>query len=326
MIPVNLITMKNHRMNIIHYSLLICITLTWNVNAGQYIEFFSTWSKFNARNRAEAFSSTIPDVLPTLLVKKPLMFLSDIQGTIPQEIYDLQKAINGDPFFTGVPLPKGILLVGPSGTGKTTMVRALADESGIPCIAVAASEFVNKWVGQGAENVRKVFEEARALIKKGALYVIIFIDEIDAIGNRDEIMGGDTETRRTINELLNQMDGFKVDSKIIVFGATNHVDLVDPALRRPGRFDAIIEVKLPDLKSRTDILNHYLYNPKYNRSVQSGVSIAVIASSTNGYSGAELKNIIEKAAINAARNQRTSITQADLDTAFNESRAAHSLR
>jgi len=278
------------------------------------------WSDFNRHMRNEvrdAINAQQPKDENHACEPQTTMLLADIRGTIPQEIYDLRGFLSGATKFAaaGAQAPRGILLVGPPGTGKTSIARALANELNIPFISASGTDFVEMYVGVGPQRVRKLFEQARTTAdKKHAQHVIIFIDEIDAIGTRDNQFDS-TESHRTINELLVQMDGFKNDPRIIIMAATNRCELVDSALLRPGRFDYVIHIPLPDKATRLDILSYYLLDPKFNRSTSGPISLDVIAHKTDGLSGAFLENLINRAAVNAARANRTAITQTDLDAA-----------
>jgi transitional endoplasmic reticulum ATPase len=229
-----------------------------------------------------------------------------LAGDIEPEMKDVLHYLqHPDDFkYFGVVEPRGILLVGPPGSGKTSLVRALAQEAGCEFVSIKGSEFIAKYVGVGAENVRKLFEEAR---KKAAgnehHKTIIFIDEVDAIGSRAH-SGEDTETRRTIAELLGQMEGFECDNSILVIAATNCPDLLDPALLRPGRFDLIIEVPLPNKEKREAILQFYCKK----RPMDKDVSFSRLAQQTNGMSPADLKNLVNEAAKLAMRIQAKTIT------------------
>jgi cell division protease FtsH len=301
-----------------HRFVFLFLFLAHSNAAFGFFEFFKNWSDFNAHMRSAVFSNSLSNnntFKPDQTTTKAL-FLNDIKGVVPNEIYDLLKFYKGEESLTraGAKKPRGILLVGAPGTGKTSMVRALAHEAKIPFIFAAASEFVELYVGNGAKHVRELFQKAKdELATTGAKHAIIFIDEIDALGVRDSGYGNShIETRQTINELLTQMDGFKHDERITVIGATNRADFVDSALKRPGRFDYVIEVPLPDYAIRRDILKHYLLDIRFNRQIDSSVNIEYIAKHTNGLSGADLEGIVNKAALNAARANRSVIKQQDL--------------
>ena len=210
----------------------------------------------------------------------------------------------------GVKIPRGILLDGPPGTGKTLLAKAIANESASAFFSASGSEFVEMFVGVGAMRVRKLFEDARK-----AAPSIIFIDEIDAIGKqrgRGGMMGGNDESEQTLNQLLTEMDGFQENANITVIAATNRADILDAALLRPGRFDRIIRIPLPDLASRESILNLYLKH----KMVDKGVNINALAKLTGGFSGAQLSNLVNEAAIIAARSGDLIIRQRFLDDAL----------
>lgn len=212
----------------------------------------------------------------------------------------------------GAKLPRGILLEGPPGTGKTLLAKAIATESNSSFITASGSEFVEMFVGVGAQRIRKLFEEARKMSP-----CIVFIDEIDAIGKqrgKSAIMGND-EREQTLNQLLTEMDGFNDNEGITVMAATNRMDILDSALLRPGRFDRVINIPLPDLDSRREIINLYLKH----KIVDSSIDYDTLAKMTAGYSGAEIKNLINEASIIAARNQKLIITETFLEEAIEKS-------
>lgn len=209
----------------------------------------------------------------------------------------------------GARIPKGVLLVGPPGTGKTLIAKAVAGEAGVPFFSISGSDFVEMFVGVGASRVRDLFEEA----KKNAP-CIIFIDEIDAVARRrgTGMGGGHDEREQTLNQMLVEMDGFGVNSGIIVMAATNRVDILDPAILRPGRFDRKIAVGRPDSKGRKDILEVHAKN----KPLGDDVNLETIAQTTAGFTGADLENLMNEAAIFAAKNERKYITQADIEHSF----------
>ena len=205
----------------------------------------------------------------------------------------------------GATMPKGVLLVGPPGTGKTMLAKAVAGEANVPFFSMSGSEFVEMFVGMGASKVRDLFKQA-----KEKAPCIVFIDEIDAIGKkRDGQMGGNDEREQTLNQLLTEMDGFEGNTGVIILAATNRPESLDPALTRPGRFDRRVPVELPDLKGREDILKVHAKRIK----VAEDVDWNRIARMASGASGAELANIVNEAALRAVRNGRRFATEADLE-------------
>ena len=205
----------------------------------------------------------------------------------------------------GASMPKGILLVGPPGTGKTMLAKAVAGEANVPFFSMSGSEFVEMFVGMGASKVRDLFKQA-----KEKAPCIVFIDEIDAIGKkRDGNVGGNDEREQTLNQLLTEMDGFEDNNGVIILAATNRPESLDPALTRPGRFDRRVPVELPDLKGREAILKVHAKKIK----VADNVDYNKIARMASGASGAELANIVNEAALRAVRENRAYVTQADLE-------------
>ncbi len=205
----------------------------------------------------------------------------------------------------GASMPKGVLLVGPPGTGKTMLAKAVAGEANVPFFSMSGSEFVEMFVGMGASKVRDLFKQA-----KEKAPCIVFIDEIDAIGKkRDGQMGGNDEREQTLNQLLTEMDGFEGNTGVIILAATNRPESLDPALTRPGRFDRRVPVELPDLKGREAILQVHARKIK----VAEDVDFEKVARMASGASGAELANIVNEAALRAVRDGRKFATQADLE-------------
>ncbi|WP_414587568.1 ATP-dependent zinc metalloprotease FtsH2 [Scytonema sp. PCC 10023] len=208
----------------------------------------------------------------------------------------------------GARIPKGVLLVGPPGTGKTLLAKAIAGEAGVPFFSISGSEFVEMFVGVGASRVRDLFKKA-----KDNAPCIIFIDEIDAVGRQRGagIGGGNDEREQTLNQLLTEMDGFEGNTGIIIIAATNRPDVLDAALLRPGRFDRQVIVDAPDIKGRLDVLKVHARNKK----LDAGVSLEAIARRTPGFTGADLANLLNEAAILTARRRKEAITNLEIDDA-----------
>ena len=225
-----------------------------------------------------------------------------------EEIVDFLKAPRK---YTqlGARIPKGVLLVGPPGTGKTLLAKAVAGEAGVPFFSISGSDFVEMFVGVGASRVRDLFEDA----KKNAP-CIVFIDEIDAVARRrgTGMGGGHDEREQTLNQMLVEMDGFGVNEGIIVMAATNRVDILDPAIMRPGRFDRKIVVGRPDVKGREEILQVHAKN----KPMGEDVDLKRVAQTTAGFTGADLENLLNEAAIYTAKEDRAYITQPDIERAF----------
>ena len=234
---------------------------------------------------------------------------SDVAGE-DEDKENLQEIVNylHDPLKykeIGASMPKGILLVGPPGTGKTMLAKAVAGESNVPFFSMSGSEFVEMFVGMGASKVRDLFKQA-----KEKAPCIVFIDEIDAIGKkRDGNIGGNDEREQTLNQLLTEMDGFESNNGVVILAATNRPESLDPALTRPGRFDRRVPVELPDLKGREEILKVHARKVK----TESGIDYGKIARMASGASGAELANIVNEAALRAIRDNRNAVNQSDLE-------------
>ena len=225
-----------------------------------------------------------------------------------EEIVDFLKAPKKY-IQVGARIPKGVLLVGPPGTGKTLLAKAVAGEAGVPFFTISGSDFVEMFVGVGASRVRDLFEEA----KKNSP-CIIFIDEIDAVARRrgTGMGGGHDEREQTLNQLLVEMDGFGVNEGIIVMAATNRVDILDPAILRPGRFDRKVAVGTPDVSGREDILKVH----SKNKPLAEDVDLKQLAQTTAGFTGADLENLMNEAAINAAKKGKGFVAEEDVEKAF----------
>ena len=238
---------------------------------------------------------------------------ADVAG-LTEEKEDLAEVVDflkspGKYIELGARIPKGILLVGPPGTGKTLLAKAVAGEAHVPFFTISGSDFVEMFVGVGASRVRDLFAEA----KKNSP-CIVFIDEIDAVARRrgSGLGGGHDEREQTLNQMLVEMDGFSVNEGIIVMAATNRVDILDPAILRPGRFDRKINVGKPDVKGREDILKVHTKN----KPLSENVDLPEIARTTAGFSGADLENLMNESAIYAAKDNRKFIVKEDIDKAF----------
>ncbi|MFB0919042.1 MAG: ATP-dependent zinc metalloprotease FtsH [Clostridiaceae bacterium] len=237
---------------------------------------------------------------------------ADVAGAT-EEKYELMEVVDflknpGKYQTLGAKIPKGILMVGHPGTGKTLLARAVAGEAGVPFYIISGSDFVEMFVGVGASRVRDLFEQA----KKSAPS-IVFLDEIDAVGRQrgTGFGGGHDEREQTLNQLLVEMDGFEENEGIVVMAATNRADVLDPALLRPGRFDRQIYIDVPDSKGREEILKLHVRN----KPVGDDVNLSIIAKTTSGFTGAELENLTNEAALLAARNSKKFITMSDFEEA-----------
>ncbi len=238
---------------------------------------------------------------------------SDVAG-LDEEKSDLEEIVdflkNAQKYIdVGARIPKGVILVGPPGTGKTLFAKAIAGEANVPFFSISGSDFVEMFVGVGASRVRDLFEEA----KKNAP-CIVFIDEIDAVARRrgTGMGGGHDEREQTLNQLLVEMDGFGVNEGIIVLAATNRVDILDPAIMRPGRFDRKIAIGTPDVKGRREILNVH----SKNKPLSDDVDLDEVSKSTSGFTGADLENLMNEAAIRAAKSNRKFIKMEDIRESF----------
>lgn len=244
--------------------------------------------------------------------KKKVTF-ADVAGADEEkaELAEIVEFLKNPKKFVdiGARIPKGVLLVGPPGTGKTYIAKAVAGEAGVPFLSISGSDFVELYVGVGASRVRDLFEQAKKTAPS-----IIFIDEIDAVGRHRGAGygGGHDEREQTLNQLLVEMDGFGNNEGVIIIAATNRPDILDPALMRPGRFDRQVYVGLPDIKGREAVLRIHAKTKKFAQ----GVDLTVIAKSTSGFTPADLENLLNEAALLAARCNRQSITMTDIEDAM----------
>ena len=258
-------------------------------------------------SKAMSFAKTKARVNSNIKVR-----FSDVAGAEEekQELAEVVEFLKAPRKFSdlGARIPKGILLVGPPGTGKTLFAKAVAGEANVPFFSISGSDFVEMFVGVGASRVRDLFDAA-----KKSQPCIVFIDEIDAVGRQrgTGLGGGHDEREQTLNQLLVQMDGFETNEGIIVMAATNRADILDPALLRPGRFDRQIHVNLPDVRGREQILKVHARN----KPLAPDVNLATIAKSTAGFTGADLENLLNEAALLAARKDRRAITMAEIEEA-----------
>ena len=248
-----------------------------------------------------------------LLDSKVKTTFKDVAG-IDEEKKELEEIVdflkNGDKYIKlGARIPKGVLLVGPPGTGKTLMAKAVAGEAGVPFFSISGSDFVEMFVGVGASRVRDLFEQA-----KKHQPCIIFIDEIDAVGRQRGagLGGGHDEREQTLNQLLVEMDGFDVNTNIIVIAATNRPDILDNALLRPGRFDRQIYINAPDVRGREQILKVHAKN----KQLEPEVDLKTLAKRTPGFTGADLQNLLNEAALLAARKNKEKISMGDIDNSI----------
>jgi cell division protease FtsH len=283
------------------------------VNIGWIVLFFLLWWLFVIRQvqvggkQAMSFGRSRAKQVDE---KKKKTTFADVAGAdeSKEELQEIVEFLKSPEKFTklGGKMPRGVLLFGSPGTGKTLLARAVAGEAGVPFFAASASEFVEMFVGVGASRVRDLFEQA-----KKAAPAVIFVDELDAVGRHRfaGIGGGHDEREQTLNQLLIELDGFEQNQGIILIAATNRPDVIDPALLRPGRFDRQINIPLPALKGREDILKVHAKNVK----LAEGVDMAVVARRTPGFSGADLANVVNEAALLAARKKKEAVELNDLE-------------
>ncbi|MBO5982497.1 MAG: ATP-dependent zinc metalloprotease FtsH, partial [Clostridia bacterium] len=272
--------------------------------------FYIMRKSAGANNKALEFGKTNAQK-----VKDSKVRFVDVAGAEEekQELQEIVEFLKNPKKFTdiGARVPKGVLLVGPPGTGKTLFAKAVAGEANVPFFSISGSDFVEMFVGVGASRVRDLFEQA-----KKSMPCIVFIDEIDAVGRQRGagLGGGNDEREQTLNQLLVQMDGFESNDSIIIMAATNRADILDPALMRPGRFDRQIYVNTPDVKGREEIMKVHARN----KPIGGDINFKSVARLTVGFTGADIENMLNEAAILAAREDRKIITMHDISEAINK--------
>ncbi len=276
------------------------------------ILFFFLFRARGANNQAMSFGRSNARLFPG---DKPQVTFNDVAGVdeAKQELHEVVDFLKARERFTalGARIPRGILLVGPPGTGKTLLAKAIAGEAGVPFFSISGSEFVEMFVGVGASRVRDLFDQA-----KHHAPCIIFIDEIDAVGrHRGAGLGGSHDEReQTLNQILTEMDGFDTNTNIIILAATNRPDILDPALLRPGRFDRRVVLDLPDVVGRVAILKVHAKNKPLGASI----NMETIAKETAGFSGADIANLLNEAAILAARKNQKTIEMVEMEEAIDK--------
>lgn len=300
---------------------LILVTLFWTFVLGDGIIYIfeKSWKNFSQKiydpsEAGDSFTDFVSlDQNVVQVITDTKVKFEDVAGNeeAKEELKEVVKFLKEPETFSklGAGVPKGVLLGGPPGTGKTLLAKAIAGEAGVPFLKVSGSQFVELLVGVGASRVRELFEKARSLKPS-----IIFIDEIDSIARaragNNSMGGGNDEREQTLNQILTEMDGFEVDSGIVVIAASNRIDILDPAIKRAGRFDRQITVNNPNLSERLSILKVHARGKKLDKSV----SLAQVAQRTIGFSGADLANVLNESAILAARRKKDTIKMAEINT------------
>ena len=314
---------KNNMINISFLVIFLVLILFLISTSDKTLSIFEkSWDKFSDRiydptndaydpfGEFTSLDQSIIQVVTDINIK-----FEDVAGNeeAKDELKEVVKFLKDPDNFSklGAGVPKGVLLGGPPGTGKTLLAKAIAGEAGVPFLKVSGSQFVELLVGVGASRVRELFEKARSLKPS-----IIFIDEIDSIARarsaNNSMGGGNDEREQTLNQILTEMDGFESDSGVVVIAATNRIDILDPAIKRAGRFDRQITINNPNLKERTSILKVHARGKK----LEENVSLTQIAQRTIGFSGADLANVLNEAAILAARRKKPSITMQEINTSI----------
>lgn len=306
---------------------LLWVTPTHSSFLRSIIEDIQALNEYNRINRQTFFNLNALDLsLGTQIeqIENKTFTFADLAGAIPEDIKEVVTYIKNieDYENVGATMPQGILLYGPGGTGKTSIARAIAGESNAAFFHASGSDFVEMYVGVGPQRVRELFNQAKRSLSQGYERAIIFIDEIDAIGASREAEQN-SEYRNTLNELLNQMDGFSSDNRIFILAATNQPRMLDKALLRPGRFDRLIEVPLPNYESRLSILHHYIDKIKYDDDTSTIAEIALI---TENFNNAELKSLVNESAVLAARHKQKNVTAQHLKNAFEKVARQKNLR
>jgi cell division protease FtsH len=291
-------------------------------------DFFQSWSESNAANRQAIFSLFTGrfDTVTTAKDTESDYTFDQLAGFIPDDVHEIVDIINNPDKYKrfGQVCPKGVLLYGPPGNGKTSIARAIAGETDAPFYAISGTEFMELYVGVGPQRVGQFFKKAYDAIDSGKYRkAILFIDEIDAVGGNRSPLYHDPEQRSTLDQILKEMDGFEQHPNIIVIGATNTPEHLDPALLRPGRFDRLVEIPYPDEKSRYSILEHYLNKIDHTVSEKKVVDVAEKAS---GLTSAELESIVKEASLYAIRANAQEVDESHIEQAFNKVKKSSHLR